>query len=227
MKGLFNLESKFGNLLNQFGQLILLSLYWLLFSLPVFTWGAASCALYSSCRKLIHDAEGKLFQNFYAAFKQNFKQGCIVGMITTLFLIIVIYCALLMVRLRLFVGTIGMITGIIYLVTVGAVLLYVHYVLSYIARFRDPLKTVLRNCVYLSLVHFDTTVRLAIQLVIVGVACYYLELIRYLPILIMLLPSGYSVITVDPLEKVFKQYMPKGNDGADKIMDTDEAGADQ
>lgn len=216
MKGIFNIESKFGHLLYQVGQLILLSIYWLLFSIPVFTWGAASCALYTSCRKLLHDGEGKLFHNFYQAFKQNFKQGCVVGITTTLFLVIVIYCMLLAMGLGIFQGTIGTIGCVIYLVFVAAVLLYVHYVISYIARFEDKLKTVLRNCVYLFLTHFDTTLRLGIQFGIVFAAFYFLNLLSYIPIIVMLLPSGYSIVTVDPLEKVFKQYMPKDDEDESK-----------
>ncbi len=209
MKGLFNINSKFGHMLNQFGQLILLSLYWTVFSLPVFTWGAASCALYTCCRRVLHEDEGHLFSAFFKAFRQNFKQGCIVGIVTLLFLALVIYCALLMNMLGLLKGMFGAVFGIIYLVVVALVVLYVQYVISYIARFADSLKTVLRNCIYLFLVHFDTTVRLGIQLVIVALGFYFLELLRFLPVLIMLLPSGYMVMTVDPFEKVFKQYMPK------------------
>lgn len=209
MKGLFNLNNKFGQLLNKFGQCILLSIYWILFSLPIFTWGAAACALYSTGRKMLMDNEGRLFRSFKEAFKENFKQGTIVGIAVLLFCLVVIYCALLMVGLGLLKDTIGTIVGIIYLLVVIAVLVYAHYVISYIARFEDPLKTVLRNCVYISLVHFDTSLRLGIQLAVIGAVFYFLNIMPYLPAIVMLLPSAYSLLTVDPLEKVFKQYMPK------------------
>ena len=205
MKGIFNIETKFGQMIQQFGHLIVLSFCWLFFSIPVFTCGAA----YSACRKMLHEGESRPVLNFYRAFKQNFKQGCIVGVLTLLFLFVVIYCGLLAMRIRLFGGTVGTIGCIIYLIVVTAVLIYLHYVIAYIARFEDKLITVLRNCVYLCLCHFDTTLRLAAQFALIAVAFYFLNLIRYLPFIIMLLPAGYSLLTVDPLEKVFKQYMPK------------------
>ena len=219
MKGIFNIESKFGHMLMQFSQLILLSLYWLLFSAPVFTWGAASSALYTCCRKMLHEDETKMFGAFFKAFKQNFKQGCIMGIATMLFLLLVIYCLLLAMGMDVFDGTVGTIGGIIYVLIIVAVLVYLHYVFSYIARFEDNLKTVLRNCVYLCLSHFDTSLRLAFQFGIIAAAFYFLQLIRYLPLIILLLPAGYSLVTVDPLEKVFKQYLPKDEDEDEEVSD--------
>ncbi len=209
MKGLFNINSKFGHMLNQFGKLILLSLYWILFSLPVFTWGAATCALCTCCRKMLSDEEGKLFHTFTQAFKQNFKQGCIMGIAAILFFVAVSYCALLMLVLKLLEGMIGIAIGIIYLILVIAVLVYIQYVFGYIARFNDSLKTALRNCVFMAIMHTTASIRLAIQIAVAGAAFYFLDLIRYLPIVIMLLPSGYCMISADPLEKVFKEYIPK------------------
>ena len=216
MKGIFNIESKFGHMLLQFSHLILLSLCWIFFSIPIFTWGASSCAIYTACRKMLHDGENKPVHNFYVAFKQNFKQGCIVGIMTLLFLLIVMYCFLLAVGTGIFNDTIGGIARIVYIAVIGSILIYIHYVISYITRFEDKLKTVLRNCVYLCLCHFDTTLRLAAQFALVAVAFYFLDLLPYLPLIVMLLPAGYSLVTVDPLEKVFKQYMPKDQPEAEE-----------
>lgn len=209
MKSLLNLNSKFGRLINKFGQCILLSVYWLLFSLPVFTWGAAACALYSTGRKVITDEEGKLFQTYKESFKQNFKQGAAVGSLALLVLLVAIYSGLLMLRLGVFSDTLGSITGIVYLLVVFAGAVWLHYIIAYIARFEDKLMTVLRNTVYMVLMHFSTTVRLAIQLAIVCAVFYFLNLIPFFPMIVLLLPSTYSLLTVKPLEKVFQQYMPK------------------
>ena len=209
MKGLFSIDSKFGRMFYQLGQLILLSFFWLLFSIPVVTCGPACCALYVGCRKVLIEREGKLFDTFWKAFKQNFKQGFAIGIFTIIFIVVVLYCALLMLHMDMLSGVVGTIGGIIYLIVVVAVLVFLQYVTSYITWFDDKLKTVVYNCVYISLVHFEKTLRLAFQLVVAGVCFYFFDLIRYLPILMMLLPSGYCVLTVGPLEKVFKQYLPK------------------
>lgn len=209
MKGILNLNGKLGQLLNKFGQCLLLSVYWLLFSLPVFTWGAAACALYSTGRKLIDDEEGKLFQTFKASFKQNFKQGAIVGTVALLACLVAIYCGLLMLRMGVFTDTLGTVTGVVYLLVVIAGLVWLHFILAYIARFEDNLKTVVRNTVYMALMHLRTSIRLCIQLVIFGALFYFLNIIPYLPAIVMLLPCTYGMLTIGPLERVFLQYIPK------------------
>ena len=49
MKKIFDYESKFMERVSQIGELVWLSLLWLLFSLPVITIGASTCAMYSVC----------------------------------------------------------------------------------------------------------------------------------------------------------------------------------
>lgn len=209
MKGILNLNNGFGAMLNKFGQCILLSMYWVVFSLPIFTWGAAGCALYSTGRKLLENEEGKLFQTWKSSFKQNFKQGAAVGSLALLVLLVAIYSGLLMLRMGVFSDTLGSIAGIVYLLVVFVGAVWLHYIIAYIARFEDKLMTVLRNTVYMALMHFKTTVRLAIQLAIVCAMFYFVSLIPYFPLIVLLLPSAYSLLTVRPLERVFEQYMPK------------------
>ena len=115
MKGILNLNNGFGAMLNKFGQCILLSMYWVVFSLPIFTWGAAGCALYSTGRKLLENEEGKLFQTWKSSFKQNFKQGAAVGSLALLVLLVAFYSGLLMLRMGMFSDTLGSIAGIVYL----------------------------------------------------------------------------------------------------------------
>lgn len=209
MKGLLNVDGKFGRLIVKFNQALLLSIYFILFSLPVFTWGASACALYSTARKMLNDEEGGLFSNYWDAFKSSFKQGVVVGCATLVFLAVVIYCTLLMIKLNMFAGTVGKALAVVYYLIVIAALAWVHIILSYIARFNDSLKTVLYNTIYLALLHYHVTFRMGVQLVIVVASIYFVDLFPYLPIVMMILPSGYSMMTIRPMEKMFSKYMPK------------------
>ena len=206
---LFSIESGIGRLITKLGQCILLSIYWVLFSLPIFTWGAASAALYTSCRKLLANEEGKLFSTFTSAFKSNFKQGSIVGSVTLVVLLVAVYCGLLMLGVNMFSDFIGSVIGIGYLLVVIAGIVWVNYMLAYMSRFEDDLKTVARNCIYLLLMYFGTTVRLAVQVLVLFLLLYFGNLLVFLPTLLMLLPCVYSMLTVRPLEKVFKVYIDK------------------
>lgn len=70
----------------KFGSMIKLNLVYLLFCLPILTIGPATAALAKVSQ---YYCEGKpvfLMSDFWTAFKSNFKQGFIIGLIDTLFI---------------------------------------------------------------------------------------------------------------------------------------------
>ena len=58
-----------------------LNLLWILCSLPVFTIGASTTALYYVTLKMVQDEESNITAMFFRAFRENFRQA------TTLWLI--------------------------------------------------------------------------------------------------------------------------------------------
>lgn len=69
------------NLLNAAGQLIVLSILWVVCSLPVVTIGASSTALYYTVVKVVRRDRGSLLQSFFSAFRDNFWQSLTVNMV--------------------------------------------------------------------------------------------------------------------------------------------------
>ena len=59
---------------NTLGQLVLASILWVICSLPVFTLGASSCALYYAVVKALRRDRGSLIPCFFSAFKSNLSQ---------------------------------------------------------------------------------------------------------------------------------------------------------
>lgn len=62
-------------------DMFFLSMLWLLFSLPIVTLGASTSALYYVSLKLAKDSEGYIWQSFWLAFRQDFKQSTIIWII--------------------------------------------------------------------------------------------------------------------------------------------------
>lgn len=58
-----------------------LNLLWTICSLPVFTIGASTTALYDVAMRIAEDREGDLTQQFFAAFKSNFRQATVLWLI--------------------------------------------------------------------------------------------------------------------------------------------------
>ncbi|MBO5952706.1 MAG: YesL family protein [Oscillospiraceae bacterium] len=77
----FSYESKFSQAMLKFCGACYLNLLWILCSLPVFTIGASTTALYYVTLKMVQDEESNITAMFFRAFRENFRQA------TTLWLI--------------------------------------------------------------------------------------------------------------------------------------------
>nr|WP_317358241.1 DUF624 domain-containing protein [uncultured Tyzzerella sp.] len=90
MNSFFDLDNPAWRFISKFFDACFLSVIYLIFCIPIFTIGAANSALYYVFLKLAKDEEGYLIRDFIKAFKQNFKQGTIVGIFLTFVGIILI-----------------------------------------------------------------------------------------------------------------------------------------
>ena len=75
MKNLFNPESLIWKPLGYLGDLVMLSLLWTVFSIPVVTLGPASAALYDTAVHSIRRKEDTVLTRFFSTFKREVKQG--------------------------------------------------------------------------------------------------------------------------------------------------------
>ena len=73
----FSYESRFSQLLLKLCYACYLNLLWLVCSLPIFTMGAATTALYYTCLKVIRGEEGYVGAAFFRSFRENFKQATV------------------------------------------------------------------------------------------------------------------------------------------------------
>ena len=80
--GFFSYDSKFGQLLDKFFNSFYLNLLWLVCSLPVFTVGASTTALYYVTLKIARGGEGtSVTRIFFRSFRENFRQATLLWLI--------------------------------------------------------------------------------------------------------------------------------------------------
>ena len=72
---IFSPESKFSKVMMRLAWGCYLNLLWFACSLPIITIGASTTALYYVTLKIADDAEGDITQQFFRAFRSNFKQA--------------------------------------------------------------------------------------------------------------------------------------------------------
>lgn len=81
MAGMFSYESKFSAIAFRIAYACYLNLLWAVCSLPIVTLGASTTALYDVSMRIAEDREGDLTQQFFRAFKSNFKQATVIWLI--------------------------------------------------------------------------------------------------------------------------------------------------
>ncbi len=78
MKRFFDLENPVWRFVGNIADMFLLSVYWYICCLPVFTAGSSTTALYYVTLKLTSHQEGYTTSSFFKAFKSNFKQATVI-----------------------------------------------------------------------------------------------------------------------------------------------------
>ena len=77
----FSYESKFSQLLLKLCYACYLNLLWFLCSIPIFTVGAATTALYYASLKIVRDEDSHVGRLFFRSFKENFRQATAIWLI--------------------------------------------------------------------------------------------------------------------------------------------------
>ena len=91
----FSYESRFSQLLLKLCWSCWLNILWFLCSLPIFTIGAATTALYYASLKIVREEETNVTAMFFRSFRENFKQA------TGIWLILLALLAVMGIDLRM------------------------------------------------------------------------------------------------------------------------------
>ena len=144
-------------------DLMCLNILWLVCSIPIFTIGASTTALYTVVLKMVKNEEGYIFRGFFKAFKSNFKQSTITWIIL---LILGILCWIDQRIVSYLPGTAGTVLNVLVLIVSFILLAVMIYVFPLIARYENTLSNTLKNAVLLSIAKLPYT--LIMMAVIIG-----------------------------------------------------------
>ena len=186
-------------LVNMF-DLMGLSVMWVVFSLPIFTMGAASTALYSAAYHHIRKGEDYLWNSFFSAFKENFKRSTLTWLVALAILGFLGADALLLRSLILRGYPFGWFYGVTLALLVLA-LTWTVYLAAYAARFNGTVKEVLRFSFMLLRAH-PVKMLCVLALVVGGIA-----LALTLPAMVAFIPGTVYWAATFPIEWTFLKHM--------------------
>lgn len=200
--GIFSQNSGFVKFVNRALDVLLLNILWLAFSIPIITIGASTCAAFSVTLKMVDDEEGYVAKMFVKAFKENFKKGTLMWLISLPWLL-----------LTLTAWRIVAIAQDYYLlIMIGAIFLTASYIAfnlyayPLIARYDNSLKNMIKNSLGITLTHFGKT-----MLIVILVALEILIIIfnRYTLFVGILIGPEFIIYTISGISKRIFQQLDK------------------
>jgi len=179
-------------------DMMIISLLWFLFSIPIVTMGSSTAALYYATIKHFSDASEKPLQDFLRSFKQNLKQGVF------LTLIYLVYGGLL--AFDIYVARNGfhgitlpaIYEQIAYVLTLP-IIFTLPYVFAYLSRFNNTLKETLKHCFFFCATHILHTLIILLLVIASGVAMVLF------PPCALVVPAACAYLCSRYIEKDFRQ----------------------
>ena len=205
LRSFFDSESPLSRLLGRVLDIVVLSVLWLVCSLPIVTIGPASAALYYSCAKCLRHQEPGPYRNFFSAFRQNLKTG--IGATVVLLLLAVLLGA----GYRFLAGVVG--SGspgwgamrVMYLVLMVIPVSVSACAFPLLSRFTYTVGGLLSNSLRLTFRHLPRVVAagaLTVTAVVLTVLFWYYGVM-------LLTPALCALLSTFLLEPVFRKYTPE------------------
>ena len=192
MNGFFKYDGPFMSMMTRVGNLMIVSILWVLACLPVITVIPASAALYHSVVKVVREKGKGVVKDFFVSFTSNIKQGIILSLAVLFSGALLAYCIYIGLQFKsipgfLYLG-IGIFLAIIWCMTV----LFIPPVL---ARFEGDVPTLIRMALYLPTKNMLLTfAMLLLFAVIVFLTDFY-------PIVLMFTPGIFVDLVAPGIEK--------------------------
>jgi uncharacterized membrane protein YesL len=200
MNGFFNLDNPIIAGIYTLIYSVYLCLLWIVFSIPIFTLGASTSALYYTVRKVIRQEKSYISHEFLSSFKQNFKKATIV----TIFSLVITFVFIADIWYLKMLFEAGNKLGSVYilfemLLVFGLVFLV--YIFSQIALFNNSLKKIMTNALILMFRYAFRSIAV-VAIIGFGVVVVYL-----IPITILIMPVMCCWVISVLLDKVYQNYL--------------------
>ena len=200
MNRLFGMDSPLMVALMKIGDLLCLSVLWLVFSLPIFTIGASSTALYAAVFYCLRRNEAGVWKHFWKAFRENFKRSTLAWLIELAVLAVFSLDVAVFRAIRLSGGAMGKLYWAALLLAAVA-LTWTAYVAAYAARVNGTVGDILRYGLVLLRLHPIRALGVMLP-ILAGLALCLL-----VPFTVLFAPAAVCLACSYSLEQVFRLHM--------------------
>lgn len=204
MRSLFDADGFLMKVLSKIADTVWLNILFLICSIPIFTIGASTTALYYVTFKTIKDEEGYITKDFFRSFKSNFKQSTIVWLV--LFVLYVVLGVELTILLRMNTSMANV--GIVLAMIPGLLILFVGlYVFPLLSRFENTTKATMKNAMFLGISNIPKTLLALVITIAIPVVC--LSDMKLFPLIPICAFSVVAQLNSSLFYGIFEKLMPK------------------
>lgn len=200
MNRLFGMDSPLVGGLMKIGDLLCLSVLWIVFSLPVFTIGASSAALYAAVYHCLRRNEAGIWKHFWNAFRENFRRSTLAWLIELAVLALISLDAAVFRSIRLSGGAMGKLYWAALLLEAVA-LTWTAYVAAYAARVNGTVRDILRFGFVLLRLHPIRALGVMLP-ILAGLA-----LCLMVPFTVLFAPATVCLVCTYSIEQIFRLHM--------------------
>lgn len=202
MNSIFDYDSWFWRLLSRISDYFLLSLLWMVFSIPIVTMPAASIALYDSVSRCIHGNQGGTYKRFVRTFWAELKRSLLLALLWTLIAAALTYCYLLL-RQAAEAGSISSLVVTVYFFSLLLPIAVFCWITAVESRFVYGFGQLHKVAIIFTFAHFPQTLAVTALFVVSLLLC------GWIPYLLVILPCVTAHLQSLFIEKVFVKYMPE------------------
>ncbi len=200
MGSIFNLDSPVMQALGKVADLMWLNVLTMICCIPVITIGPSLTAMHYMALKIVRNEECYITRGFFKSFKENFRQGVVIGIIT-LFITFILVGDFLLLRnpdlgFSKFLQIVITIIAVLFLFT----LMYVYPVL---AKFANTIWRTIKNAFLMSIMQFPKTLLMIVIWALPLILLYVSG--RTVPIVFLFGLSGPAWLCAHLYNKFFKK----------------------
>ena len=188
--------------ISRIGDMFLLSFFWIITSLPIFTIGASTTAAYDCAFKILRARDTNVFKDYFRSFKNNFKQA------TALFMIMLPIGIVIAVDLYYWAQKAeGDMAFIMNAVSIGIAVMYLMtllYVFPVQSIFENPVKKTLSTAFFMSIQNLPTSLLLVVITVAMSYVCYMVPIVAYIFLLFGI--GTFTMIYAVRFLVIFRKY---------------------
>ncbi len=206
LKKIFGIDSSFTNIMGKFADIILVSILWIVCSLPLVTLVTSTSALYYAIVKGIRKERGTPTKEFLRFFRENWKGGLGLGIVYILLTVLVM--ANFRAVFQMDRGT--LIYEIYHVEALWVVLMFAFlsvFLFPVFSRFEYRTWECIKTSMFIAIRHTISSLLMAV----VSIGVLFITA-RYL-ILILFLPAFMFLLFSFRIEKIFRKYMQEPKEG--------------